>query len=207
MATGDTKLSICSDALIMLGAKPLSSFSEGTDAAQICDRLYDDQRDFVLSLYPWSFSYKKIQLARTVNTPVTEWTYEYSLPSDRISSGPRALFTTSSAGARPVNEGWEVYEDKVLTDFLTVYVDYQFRVSEDTMPTYFIQLLKYWLCWHFAEAVTDQITKAQYYQTIAVGTASENMRGGMTRQAMSMDGQNNTIHSFEDFPLISVRQS
>ena len=33
MATGDTKLSICSDALIMLGASPLSSFSEGTDAA------------------------------------------------------------------------------------------------------------------------------------------------------------------------------
>ena len=35
MASGDTKLSICSDALILLGAKPLSSFSgrhgRGTD--------------------------------------------------------------------------------------------------------------------------------------------------------------------------------
>ena len=38
MASGDTKLSICSDSLIMLGAAPLSSFSEGTDAAQVCDR-------------------------------------------------------------------------------------------------------------------------------------------------------------------------
>ena len=28
MASGDSKLSICSDALILLGAKPLSSFSE-----------------------------------------------------------------------------------------------------------------------------------------------------------------------------------
>ena len=52
MATGDTKLSICSDALIMLGASPLSSFSEGTDAAQICDRIYDDTRDTLLQMYP-----------------------------------------------------------------------------------------------------------------------------------------------------------
>ena len=54
MASGDTKLSICSDALIMLGAKPLSSFSEGTDAAQICDRLYDDIRDSTIGMHPWT---------------------------------------------------------------------------------------------------------------------------------------------------------
>ena len=59
MASGDSKLSICSDALILLGAKPLSSFSEGTDSAQICDRIYDDVRDFVIGMYPWSFTIKK----------------------------------------------------------------------------------------------------------------------------------------------------
>ena len=52
MASGDTKLSICSDALIMLGAAPLSSFSEGTDSAQITDRLYDDIRDSTLGMFP-----------------------------------------------------------------------------------------------------------------------------------------------------------
>jgi hypothetical protein len=40
MAAGDTDLSICSDALILMGASPLSSFTEGTDAAQACSRLY-----------------------------------------------------------------------------------------------------------------------------------------------------------------------
>ena len=49
MAAGDTDLSICSDALILLGASPLSSFTEGTDAAQVCDRLYPDFRDSMLS--------------------------------------------------------------------------------------------------------------------------------------------------------------
>ena len=75
MATGDTKLSICSDALIMLGASPLSSFSEGTDAAQTCDRLYDDLRDTVLLAYPWSFTLKKVQLAQSVDAPANEWSF------------------------------------------------------------------------------------------------------------------------------------
>jgi len=100
MATGDTKLSICSDALIMLGSSPLSSFSEGTDAAQITDRLYDDLRDTIILCYPWSFSLKKQQLARSVDAPPNEWSYAYPLPSDILGSGPRALFTSGSAGAR-----------------------------------------------------------------------------------------------------------
>ena len=205
MASGDTKLSICSDSLIMLGATPLSSFSEGTDAAQICDRLYEDIVDFALGLYPWSFSYKKVQLAREVDTPATEWKYQYVMPADLIGSGARALFTSPTPGARPVNEGWEIFGGKLLTSFETVYIDYQYHPSEDIIPTFFVQLLKYWLAWHFAETVTDQITKAQYFQLLAVGSPGENMRGGMTRQAMQIDGANQPNQVIEDFDLIAVR--
>tara|TARA_X000001382_G_scaffold127491_2_gene115450 strand:- start:5047 stop:5667 length:621 start_codon:yes stop_codon:yes gene_type:complete len=205
MASGDTKLSICSDSLIMLGAAPLSSFSEGTDAAQVCDRLYDDILETILAMYPWTFSYKKVQLARLTDTPVNEWKYNYQLPSDSIGSGVRALFTTESAGARPVNDGWEILEDKLLTDYETVYVDYQFRPSEAVLPTYFIQLIKYWMAWHIAEPVTDQITKGEYYKTLAVGAPSENNRGGAFRQAAIINGQNQPNQVIEDFDLISVR--
>ena len=205
MATGDTKLSICSDALIMIGASPLSSFSEGTDSAQVTDRLYDDIRDLVLGMYPWSFSYKKVQLAKTTATPVSEWLYEYPLPSDRIGSGVRAVFITSSAGASPINSGWEIYGDKILTSQTSIYVDYQFAPSEDVMPTYFVQLLKYFMAWHCAEAVTDQITKSEYYQSVAVGLPSENMRGGFFRQATQIDAQNRPTWAIADFDLTAVR--
>lgn len=207
MATGDTKLIICSDALIMLGATPLTSFSDGTDAATICDRLYDDIRDLVLQVYPWTFSLKKSQVARTANTPASEWKYEYQLPSDRIGNGVRAVFTTADAGATPLVEGWEIVGDKLLTDQTSVYVDYQYQVTETLMPTYFIQLLKYWLAWHFAETVTDQVTKAQYFQVMAVGSPSDNMRGGVTRQCMQIDSVGNTNQSFLDFDLVTVRAS
>ena len=205
MATGDSKLSICSDSLILLGSSPLSSFSEGTDSAQICDRLYDDTKDMLLGMYPWSFSYKKVQLAQTVNSPATEWTYEYSLPSDMIGSGVRAVFTSSVSGASSINTGWEILGDKLVTNETSIYVDYQCSPSEDVLPTYFIQLLKYFMAWHIAESVTDQITKAQYFQTIAVGSVSENKRGGMFRQATQIDGQNRPKRSMDDIDLTAIR--
>ena len=51
MAAGDSALSVCSDALILLGAKPISSFTEGTDESSTCDRLYFYTRDQALIIY------------------------------------------------------------------------------------------------------------------------------------------------------------
>lgn len=204
MASGDTKLSICSDALIMLGAAPLSSFSEGTDSAQITDRLYDDIRDSTLGMFPWTFSFKKTQLARTTSTPVNEFLYEYVLPGDRINN-VRAVFDSGSSGAKPIQYGWEIMQDKLLTSSEKIFVDYQFATPEGEMPTYFIQLLKYMMAWNIAETVTDQITKADYFRGIAMGTPSENMRGGFFRVATSIDSQNRQIEAIEDFSLIAVR--
>ena len=70
-----------------------------------------------------------------------------------------------------------------------------------------VQLLKYWTAWHIAEAVTDQISKAQYFQSLAVGSLSENMRGGMMRQAMQIDGGSKPVAGFQDFPLVTARAS
>jgi len=203
MAAGDSALSICSDALILLGAAPISSFNEGTDEANTCDRLYPDVRDATLQMYPWSFSFKKVQLARTINTPVNEWTYEYTLPSDRIGP-PRAVFNSTSVGARPMTR-WEIYGDKILTDETTIVIDYQYSVSESVMPVYFIQLLKYQMAWHLAEPITDQVQKTDYWKTIALGSPGENNRGGYMRTAMNIDGQGNTPQMIEDYSLIAVR--
>lgn len=205
MASGDTKLSICSDALIMLGASPLSSFSEGTDAAQICDRLYDDLKDSLIASYPWSWSFKKVQLARLTETPVSEWKYKYQLPGDRL-AGVRAVFNASEAGNRPMQRGWELYEDQLLTDENSIWVDYQFSPGEASLPTYFVQLLKYAVAADIAETVTDQITKADYFERKAFGTPSENRRGGYMRVAMNIDGGSKQTERMEDFSLVAVRQ-
>lgn len=203
MAAGDTAVSICSDALILLGAKPISSFNDGTDEANSCDRLYPDVRDTTLMMYPWSFAYKKVKLARLVTTPVSEWKYEYQLPGDRLGN-PRAVFATGNAYARPVKE-WDIQGDKLLTNMEEVYIDYPYQTPEYAMPQYFIQLLKYMMAWHLAFPITEQEAKTGYWQGVAVGAPSENGRGGYFRTASNIDGQGQPVQVIEDYSLVAVR--
>lgn len=204
MASGDTKLSICSDALILLGASPLSSFSEGTDSAQICDRLYDDLKDSLIASYPWSWSFKKVQLARLTSTPVNEWKYQYGLPGDRI-AGVRAVYRSTQAGVSPIQYGWEIQGDALDTSEETIVIDYQFSPNESALPTYFVQLLKYAMAADIAETVTDQITKAEYFERKAFGSPDENRRGGYFRVATTIDGSTNSVDAIEDYTLTAVR--
>lgn len=203
MASGDTSLSICSDALLMLGAKPISSFDEGTDEASVANRLYPDIRDQALLMYPWSFSFKKTSIARLITTPTNEYRYEYQLPGDRLTS-PRAVYDSNAVGIPPRKE-YRIIGDKLLTDYEQVYIDYQYAVPEYDMPSYFVQLLKYMMSWHLALPITDQTEKSQYWQGVAVGSPSDNGRGGYLRQAMNIDGQGNPTNAINDFSLIAVR--
>lgn len=203
MAAGDTALKVCSDALLLLGARPISSFNEGTDSSNLCDRLYTDIKRSTLQMYPWSFSMKKVQLARTVNTPVNEYKYEYVLPSDMLGA-IRKAYSSNAVGVDSFSD-WVIQGDKLLASTEAVYIDYQYLVGEDKMPSYFIQLLKYMMAWHLAGPITDQESKLQYWQTVAVGSPGENNRGGFFRTASVIDGQGNTTQSFEDYSLIAVR--
>lgn len=203
MAAGDTGISICSDALIMLGAKAISSFNDGTDESNVCDRLYPDIRDSALSMYPWSFATKKIKLARLVTAPGSVWQYAYQLPGDKLAN-PSAVYETASVGS-PVRKDWEIQGDQLLTNLQSVFIDYKYSVPEAQMPTYFVQLLKYMVAWHIAEPITEQNSKAVYWQGVAVGSPAENGRGGFFRTAAQIDGQGNPSRAFTDFTLVDAR--
>jgi hypothetical protein len=203
MAAGDTGVSICSDALLLIGAKAISSFNDGTDESSVCDRLYPDIRDSTLSMYPWSFSMKKVQLAQLITTPTTVWRYEYQLPGDKLSN-PRAVYNSANPGS-PVQKDWEIQGDKLLTNLTSVFIDYQFSVPEYAMPQYFVQLMKYMVAWHIAETITEQQDKSAKWQRVATGDISENGRGGYFRTAAQIDGQNNPVRVIEDYTLVAVR--
>ena len=203
MASGDIKLTICSDAMILLGAASISSFSEGTDEAQIADRLYDDIRDTLLMQYPYSWSIKKVKLAQLVDAPVNEWKYQYAMPGDMLGN-PKAMFITSGVGGSPVND-FEIYGTAVYTNFEEVWIDYQFRPEPGFFPPYFVNLLKHALAAAFAEPITDQIQKADYYHRLAYGSPAENMRGGLSRVSMNIDGVDRPNQNIMDFPLTEVR--
>ena len=57
------------------------------------------------------------------------------------------------------------------------------------------------MAWHLAEPVTDQTTKSDYWRTVALGTPSENMRGGYFRQAINIDGAGQSKTVIADYLL------
>jgi hypothetical protein len=203
MAAGDTKLSISSDALIMLGAAPLSSFSDGTDEAQVADRLYDDVRDTLIMQYPYSWTIKKTKLSRLADAPVNEWKYKYALPGD-ILGNPKALFINGGSGGRPARD-FEIYSGGLYTNYEQVWIDYQFLPEPAIFPQYFTRLLKTALAAEFAEPITDQITKADDCHNRAYGAQTDNMRGGLVRVAINIDGADRPPQMIEEFALTDVR--
>lgn len=204
MAAGDTSLTICSDALIMLGASPLSSFTEGTAAAQACDRLYPDLRDSMISRYPWSWSFKKVQLSRLSTNPINEWRYAYQLPGD-ILSGVQAVFESSGLNERQLRYGWEIYGDQLYTNLETVYIDYQATVDESKMPNYFVHFLRTAMAAELGMVITDQASKSDYFRAIAYGTPGEQNRGGLFREAMNIDSRGKPPQIIEDYSLVELR--
>ena len=207
MATGDTNIKITNGALILLGSDEITSFTDGSDAAKMASQLYPDVKNMALGLYDWSFALKKKTLARSATAPINEWTYSYPLPADILTKVPQAVYNSTSTGVSPIT-AYEIYDSSIYTGATTIVIDYlSTETTEASMPSYFVQLLKYMMAWHLAEPVTDQAAKAKYWQGVAVGEPHENMRGGFFRQAAQMDGRGRPSKTFSDreFSLYYVR--
>lgn len=84
MAYSISNVAVCNMALLQLGAKPISSLSETTTEAVACNSQYDYLRRNLLRLHPWNFAIKQIELAQEVSTPVFDYDYKYTLPSDCV---------------------------------------------------------------------------------------------------------------------------
>ena len=204
MASTDTDVSICSQALLLLGSTSISSFSDGTAPASVAEVIYPKVKAQTLGMYPWSFSLTKTQLARSASTPLSYWQYGYALPSDMVNGVPRKVFVSANTNAPNLTD-YEIQGAELLSQEQSIFIDYQKDVDEPAMPAYFVQLLIYQMAWHLAEPVTDQTTKSDYWKGVALGTPLESLRGGYFRQATVIDGSGQSSQVLADYVLVDVR--
>lgn len=155
-------------------------------------------------MYHWSFTLSKVALSKLVGSPTNVYANKFQLPSDMFLGVPRVVYASTSLTAPNVTD-YQIQGDQLLTNEETIVVDYQKLIAESLMPSYFVQLLIYQMAWHLAEPVTDQITKADYWRAVALGTASENLRGGYFRQAINIDGAGQSQVVIADYLLTEVR--
>lgn len=184
------------------------------DKDTTCRELYGVCRGSVLAHHAWRAGVFKKRLSKLSTTPINEWDYEYALPEDMETSGPRAVFSGPDDNY-PLKQ-WELTGGKLLcnvdeaTDasgnYLNgIWVDYQAQLDEDELPAHVLQLLVYALAADLAEPITDQTSKLQAWQEKAWGSPSDEGSGGYSRQARRIESQNKPSEVLDDTSLVAVR--
>lgn len=81
-----TDVSICSNALLMLGAKPINALVSGSegnaDRVTLASNLWPQIRDKLLRSHPWGCATAEVLLAPDAVPPVIDYSARFLLPSD-----------------------------------------------------------------------------------------------------------------------------
>lgn len=75
-------ISICSNALTRLGARPIASFQEDSTHAGTCAQVWPTVRNALLRAHPWNSATKRIILAPLSIAPEFDYAFQFQLPSD-----------------------------------------------------------------------------------------------------------------------------
>lgn len=161
MATSN--IDICARALVMIGAAPITSFSDGTTESTVAANLYEDTVRDLISRYRWRFAAGQAQLSRRTDTPDAKWDAAYQLPADLL------LLHDVTVNGNVIE--YDRYQDMIYCDADEadlVYADYTFRAVEDLWPPYFTTAVELTLASIFAYAVANQIQTADYMEKKAL---------------------------------------
>lgn len=171
-----TKLSICSAALVLCGEKPMNSLTDNRYGAAVCAALFDMTYENELQSNRWRFACKKAQLAQVNVTPPNEWLYCFQLPADM-------LLPIGIWGVAP-DRSYEIYSDKIYTNITSnpgpinstapvLTFDYMYKPDPSTVPSYFSLLMTYALAKDMIKPITEdnnavQVMTAKYNRQKAV---------------------------------------
>lgn len=162
-----TSIDICSRALVMIGANPITSFEEGTTESRVAVTLYETTARDQLSRYRWRFAVGQVQLSRLTETPLAKWDAAYQLPATCLQP------TTLLVADQPLD--FDRYEDMLFcnaSDSEPVYLDGIYRVDEQFWPPYFIALMELAMASHFALAIAAKPELADYLDKRALRHAA-----------------------------------
>ena len=205
--TISSDIDICARALLRLGEKPISSFSDGTDPATTCANIYPELKQMILTVHPWRRTMKKMALSALSATPANKWTKKYQLPSDRMGEIQAVYNTTSTGpGIQPITT-FELFGDELFTDEATIVVDYQKEIAEAEFPHYLSELMILALTAEIAFPITDQANLAELYDAKAWGLPGHQRQGGYFAVCKSLDSRGSAPDVVVgDIDLILARQ-
>jgi hypothetical protein len=185
-----TDVSICSNALLLLGDKPLSSLSppDDSDAGTLASNLYPQVRDWVLRAHPWNCAVKRVILAPDTAPPPFDYAYQFSIPDDWL--------RTLQVGQIDDAVDYQMEGRKFLCDDAVFYLVYVFKNSvEATFDSMLVQVLTLAM----KAALAYPITKSSSMAQLCLQELQMELK-----KARAVDGTDNPPDTLGDFRLFSA---
>lgn len=184
-----TEVSICSNALLMLGAQPINDFNEDNDRARLASNLFPDIRDWLLRKHPWNCAVKRVALAPDAQTPAFDYPFQFSIPDDWLKN--------LQVGQYGCEADFKHEGRKILCAENPLYLRY---VWKNTTPATWDTALVFVAQLAMKAVMAYPITKSQ-----SVADSAMKMFSDEWRSATAVDGQDDPPETFGDFRLLASR--
>ncbi len=182
-------VSICSNALLLLGAQPINDLNENTDRARLASNLFEPVRDYVLQRHPWNCCTKRVALAPDLAAPAFDWAYQFTLPPDYL----RAL----SVGEEGCEAEYKIESGKLLCDDNPALLRYIWRNEN---PGTWDRMLVWGMVSSMKAVFAYPITQSTSLEQLVEGALKD-----VLKQARAVDGQDGTPETLGDSPLLQSR--
>lgn len=192
-----TAVSICSNALIMLGDDPISSFDDGDTPgglkrARIASNLWPTVRDALLRSHPWNCALKRVILSPETAAPAFGFAHQFALPGDWLRNH-------EINGVKADQVDFVVEERRLLMDDATCYLRYIYR-NED--PESWDAMLVHCAELAMAVAMAYPITQSDGREDRLRSSLMEELR-----RARAVDGQDDSPQQFGSFEILTSRRN
>lgn len=188
MATG---VSICSNALLMLGAQTINDFQDqnNLDRAKLCANLYPYQRDSILRAHPWNCCIKRAVLAPLAEAPPFGYSSAFELPAECL----RVL----EVGSGGVQIDYLVEAKTIQADTRVLELRYVFRNEvESSWDSHLIDLMTAAMAAVLAYPVTQSTSERDSREAKLIQ---------LMKKAKAADGQEDPPQTLGDERLLRSR--
>ena len=184
-----TKVSISSNALLLLGDQPINDFTDNSTRARLASNLWEHTKDAMIRAHHWACCIKRVQLAPEVATPAFQYSYAYNLPGDCLN------VLSIDAFEYPINH--KVEGQQILANDNPIYLRYIFRNDiVESWDAGLVDIMTSAMAAAMCYPITRDAKLKQYYESEVFGKL---------RKIRAVDSQQSTSTGILSSPLVEVR--
>lgn len=173
---------ICNHAMDLLGAATITSLTENSKEARLCNRNFDKLRDDVFRSHPWNTAITRATLAKDSTAPAFGFANQFTLPTDPYCLRVLSLWNTSvnnEVAAYDSNVMYKIEGRKILSNEGSCSITYIARITDTEQ---YDSLLSSAIAHRLASETAYAITGSN-----SVAQAMQGMYEARLREAKSVD--------------------